>query len=82
MARKAEGESQVESQALRLPGSKPGRSSRVERGGDLAADRRDGAAWGDGRSYSFHVMGMLEKGDRSGEIGGLILPSLNTVTRL
>lgn len=77
-----EGESQVESQALRLRGSKPGRSSRVEKCNDLAADQRDGATQGDGRSYSFHLMGLLEKGDRSEEIGGSILPSLNTVTGL
>lgn len=32
-----EGESQVESQALRLRGSKPGRSSGVEKYNDLAA---------------------------------------------
>lgn len=31
-----------------------------------------------GRSYSFCLVGLLEKGDRSGEIDGLILPSLNS----
>lgn len=33
---------------------------------------------GSGRSYSFCLVGLLEKGDRSGEIDGLILPSLNS----
>lgn len=41
-----EGESQVESQALCLRGSKTGRSSRVDRCNDLAGDRRDGAMRG------------------------------------
>jgi len=77
-----EGESQGESRALRLRGSKPGSSSRVEKCNDLAADRREGAMQGGGRSCSFRSMGLLEKGDRSGEISESILPSLNTVTGL
>lgn len=57
-----EGESQVESQALRLRGSKPGMSWRVEKWNALAADRRDGATWRERQELQLSLDGLAGEG--------------------